>query len=101
MPHPKDGKKWIYHEKNTLKKSNTLKARQTLKILGETISSHIISFPFLSIAGHFQTTQESQKWLIRSRKTSCNRGKIFWIISKEGQVFRADQKKSLFRFTYW
>lgn len=47
-------------KKYSLKKSNMLEAHQTLKILGVTISSHKILLWFLSISGHFWTTQENQ-----------------------------------------
>ena len=51
-------------EKNSLKKSNIQEARQTLKIIGVAISSHIISFRFLPISRHFWITQENQNQLI-------------------------------------
>ena len=46
------------------KKSNIPEARQTLKIPGVTIRSHIISFQFLPISGHFWATQKNQNRLI-------------------------------------
>ena len=84
------------------KKSNIPEARQTLKIPGVTIRSHIISFRFLPISGHFWATQKNQNWLIWSRKISCNWGNFFFfsIISK-GKIFRADPKKSSYRCNYW
>ena len=42
-------------KENPLQKSN-IQAGQTLKIIGVAISSHIISFRFLPIFGHFQIT---------------------------------------------
>ena len=65
----------LLNEKNSLKNSNIPEARQTLKILCVTISSHIISFRFLSIFENLRATQKSQNRLIWSRKISCNWGK--------------------------
>ena len=79
--------------KNSLKKSSIPEARQTLKILDVTISSHIISFWFLLISGHLQATQKSQNWLIQSRKVSCNWGKEIYLIISKGKIFRANQNK--------
>ena len=47
-------------EKKSLKKSNIQEARQTLKIIGVAINSHITYFWFLLISGHFRITQENQ-----------------------------------------
>ena len=95
MPHPKDRKTSVGFclKRIHLKKSNILEARQTLKILGVVISSHIISFRLLPISGHLRATQENQNWLIRNRKISCNRGKIFLIFSK---FFTTDRKNPYF-----
>ena len=54
--------------KKLLKKSNIPEARQTLKIVGVVISSHIISFRFLPISGLLQITQVNQNHLIQSRR---------------------------------
>ena len=71
--------------------------RQTLRIIGVAISSHIISFWISPIFGHFRITQRNQNQLIQSRKISCNWAKKnFSIISKE-KILRADRKKSLYR----
>ena len=64
------------------------------------ISRHIISFRFFSISGRLWTTQENQNRSIRSRRVSCNWGKIFWIFSK-GKIFRAHPKKNPYIINYW
>ena len=78
-------------EKNLYKKSNIPEVRQNLKILGVTISSHIISFRFLSISGQFQATQKNQNW---SRKTSCNWGKNFIRLFQKERFLEPIEKKS-------
>ena len=50
---------------------------------GVTISSHIISFSFLSLSGHLWTNQENQNWLTQNRRISC-----IW-----GENFRSSQKE--------
>ena len=78
-------------------KSNILEAHYSMKVLVVAISSNIISFRFLPISGHLWTIEENQSWSIRSRRSSCNWGKKFSIISK-GKIFRADRKKSVYRY---
>ena len=56
-----------------------------------TISSHIISFRFLSISGQFQATQKNQNW---SRKTSCNWGKNFIRLFQKERFLEPIEKKS-------
>ena len=53
---------------------------------------YILFFQFLSISGLFRTTQENQDLSIRSRKISCNLGKIFFPIISKGKIFRAVRK---------
>ena len=74
--------------------SNILEAHYSMKVLVVAISSNIISFRFLPISGHLRTIEQSR--LIRSRRSSCNWGNNFSIISK-GKIFRADRKKSVYR----
>ena len=85
--------------KKIIKRSNTLRARQTLKILGVAICSHIIYFRFLSISGHLWVTQENQNWLNRSRRISCNWRKKFSSISK-GKIFRAEKNPNWWAGVY-
>ena len=82
--------------KKLLKKSNIPEARQTLKIVGVVISSHIISFRFLPISGLLQITQVKQNYLIQSRKNIFTWRKVFFSISLRN-IFRAIRKKSLYR----
>ena len=50
----------LYRLKKANKKYIFLEARQTLKILGAAISSHLVSFQFLLISGHFRTSPENE-----------------------------------------
>ena len=70
-------------EKKSLKKSNIPEARQILKTLSVAISSRIVSFQFLPISKHLQTTQGSQNSSIRSSRTICNWRKKFRLSQKE------------------
>ena len=86
---------WIIWKKMSLK-SNILEAHYSMKALVVAISSNIISFRFLPISGHLRTIEENQSRSIRSRRSSCNWGKKFSIISK-GKIFRDDRKISVYR----
>ena len=77
-----------------MKKSNIPEARQTLKILGVTISSHIISFRFLPISGHFWATQKNQNRLIWSRKINRNWGNFFFFRLSRKERFLEPIKKN-------
>ena len=72
-------------QKDSSNKLNILEASQTFKILGAAISSHLISFRFLPMPGHFWTTEEK----FEAEKLAAIEEKNFPIISK-GKVVRAD-----------
>ena len=65
-----------------------------MKILVVAISSHIISFQFLSVSGYFRATQEDQNRSIRSRRLAVTGEKIsdylkrkdFFSLSKKTRI---------------
>ena len=59
------------------------------------IDSHINSFRFLSISGHFLTTHENQNQSIRSRTISCNRV-IFFRLSQKEKLLEPIEKNPYF-----
>ena len=85
----------IFLEKS-LKKSNILEAHQTLTTYGVAISSHIIYFRFLPISGHFRSSQDNQNWSTQSRKTTCNRRKLFIWRSQKKSFLEPIEKKLFF-----
>ena len=54
-------------------------------------------FPvYLSISAHFGASQEKIFSWIRSRKISCNRGKVFLLFSQEGEFLETIEKNPYF-----
>ena len=88
---------------NLFKKAHKkiLEAHQTLKILCLAISSHIIFFGFYSFPDTFRQLKKNKIGWFEAEKLAAA---VWWgdfsIISR-GNVFGADQKKSLFRYKYW